>query len=1244
MKTLINKTIVCVLLLTLLWPNIVLAGSTPSGSGTISTPASTRQAGTLPMREDTPAESGVQVIASTGSGIVLELVTPDFDVTQSESTSGSCDVLSVTGYGELDKSGWPRLPASGTMLGLPPDVEPALSILDIDVAILPGDYTLCPVPQPIFDVDVEGMVTYQGEAAIPDPEAYAAAAFYPAQVAEVADTGWIRNQYVAQVRFHPFQVNPVTGVVKHYTRIRVLLQFGDEGELPDAGLTGQSFSASTEDAFDHLLAQIVTNYDDARQWQETPSSRSTLLQQFNASASSQPTYKLTVDEDGLYEVTYAELAAAGVPVDTIDPRTFTLHTQGTEVALYVPGEGDGVFAAEDSIIFYGEKMDTKFTDVNVYWLTWGDVNGLRMAELDGTPTGSGVAPESFRTTQRIEQNRTYQPSHPSDADKDRWYWSFIWATAPTTVNYTTTLNAPVSSSLSATVRGLFKGYGATPQHHTLVSLNGNLIVDAFWAAKAEYFFEVNVPASFLVEGTNTLTVYAPMDNGITADQFLVNWFEIEYDRAYTAVDDHLHFDTATAGIWEYAVTGFTTATIQTFDVTIPTAPVRIVNPIIEPEDDAYTVRFEQTTEDARQHVAATPAQFKLVLSIVTQQPADLRATTNGADYIIITHGNFYTNVLPLAEHRAVQGLRARVIDVQNIYDEFSYGVFDPIAIRDFLAYAYAHWTAPAPAYVLLMGDGHYDFKNYTGRGELNYIPPFLADVDPWLGEVAADNRYVCVNGEDNFPDMHLGRLPVKTGAEAQAVVNKTLEYETNPAADDWNQNVLFAADNPDAAGDFYAYSDAIADGYLPAPYVAQKVYYGRTHTTATTARSAIINAINAGRLIVNYVGHGARTYWASEQLFRRADIDTLTNAGRLPFVAAMACMDGYYIHPSGPGSDLSSTAEAFVRVSAKGAIATWSSTGMGTATAHDYLNKGLFKAFFFDDVIELGAATLQGKLYLYTGTGWYRDQLDTYLLFGDPALRLNVLPADVSLTQTVDAPDVLFSGSQITYTLHFTNTGPATAHHVVIHSVLSATLVDPVITWTDAAIVTRTGSTLTWDISDLIAGQSGSITITGVITETFSGLLVNDARIDTSTIDSNPDNNAADPVTTLIYGYPDEPTVVELTSFTATPLTDTILLAWETANELTLIGFNLYRAPSTDEPKSKLNVALIPVQSPGEAWGASYTYTDDTTTAGVTYLYWVEVLSLQNTATLYGPAVAAMETPASTTLYAIYLPLVMRVP
>jgi len=1236
MMKLFSRAVLWTVVVTLLWPAPAFARpSAAEGVRLESHPTALEAA--LPFQGKLMAVSPVKVIETTPQGVVLELATPDFSLRAALSANGSCETLDVAGYGEMDRAGWPRLPAVGTLVGLPPHAEPTLSVLSADVVTLPGVHTLCPVARPIYEIDPQGTFTYKGEAAVPDAMAYATDGFYPAEVAEIATTGLIRDRRVAQVRFHPFQYNPVTGVVRHYRWIRVQVHFGNAGEV--TGTLIPRASAHPADPFDPLLAQLILNDDTSRQWRETPPSRMTAaLQQPALTGLSQPQYKLTVNVDGLYEVTYAELEAAGVPVATLDPRTFALHTQGMEVALYVPGEEDGVFDPEDRIIFYGEKVNTLYTDVNVYWLTWGGAPGLRMAEVDGTPTGNGVPASSFRTTQRLERNRLYQSARPSGPDHDRWYWSAILAKSPTTAHFTTTLAAPVTGPLTATVRGLFKSYDATPKHHTQVFFNGQRIVDATWATGGEYAFAVDVPASLLAGGVNTITVYAPMDMGITTDYVFVNYFEIEYDRAYMVTGDYLTFNGDAAGSWTYTVTGFTTATVQALDITTPTLPVRILNVAVDPDGDLYTARFEQTIERAHRYIMTTPAQFRHVLDITAVELPDLRATSNGADYIIITHRNFYTDVQPLAAYRAAQGLRTLVVDVQDVYDVFNAGIFDPVAIQTFLAYAYAHWSAPAPAYVLLVGDGNYDFKNYTGRGEPNYIPPFLADVDPWLGEVAADNRYVCVSGADNFPDMHLGRLPVKTRAEAQAVVNKIIAYEQNPVPGTWNQNVLFVSDNPDTAGDFYSYSDTIANGYTPAPYTVQKVYYGRTHTNVTAARSAIIGAINAGQLIVNYIGHGASSYWASEQLFRRTDVAALNNAGRLPFVVVMACWDGYYIYPSGPGSDFSSTAEAFVRAPNAGAIAAWSATGMGTALAHDYLNRGLFAAVFFDDLIQLGPATLQGKLYLYTHTGWYRDQIDTYLLFGDPATALNVLSADVQVTQNVSA-DTLPAGDTIIYTLAFTNTGPATAHHVVIEDTLPSALLNPLVTSSGVAVTLRSGSALVWDVADLTAGAGGVITITATVSATFAGPLLNVVEITTSARDSNPPNNMPDSLATVVNVYPAEATAVEVADFSAKPTAGAVVLTWETASELEVVGFNLYRAVSSDAPKVRLNADLIPAQVPGEALGATYTFTDGPAAPATTYLYWLEAVTRQSDGTLHGPVVVH---PLA--WQQIFLPLVCRIP
>ncbi len=1000
---------------------LVLITLVLAGSGAALLLTKIARAGQYESPPPSGIDRGLKVIESNEQNLILEYTTPGYQIQTVTLNGEGCQLLEVEGFGATDQVGWPQIPIKGFLIGIPSGETPTIEILQAEAVVTPETYDLCPVGKPRVADSLNGELRYPGMEYLKDPDGYQANHFFPETLVELGETGYIRSQRVAQLRLQPFQYNPVSGELRYYVNIRVRVNFNVGTE--DVRTLDQNFV--DEGPFEALLRDSLVNYQPAQGWRAAPQASLPLIQE-SSLYTLWHAYKILVDQDGIFQISYADLQAAGVPVDEIDPRTLKIHNQGLETAIYVSGEEDATFAEGEYLLFYGQKFHSKYTDTNVYWLTWGFADGKRMPIIDGAPSGSTNTPAHFQTNLHLEEDHVYQSSRPSGAQNDHWYWDVLLTSSSTQKTYTFTLENLSTLPVSTTIGGLFYSYYTNSQHHTIVTINGHLVDDAYWPNGTEYSFNnPDVSQEYLHEGENEITVEAPLEGGISNQMLFINWFEVVYFDTYAAENDILWFDGELLGDQIFELSGFSDPDIDQddvlFDVTDPYSPTRIISATVELIGSDYHLSFEQNIVNERHYLALSPSRRLTPSGIIRDSPSDLHDQSNGADYIIITHQDFYADVLPLADQRASQGLRVEVVKLQDVFDEFSDGIYDPEAIRSFLGYAYANWASPAPAYVLLVGDGNYDFKGNYGWGESNYIPPYLLDVDPWMGETASDNRYVCVNGPaDILPDMNIGRLPVKTSLETQDMVAKILDYEANTSTEEWDRKVLFVADNADSAGDFAAYSDAVADHYLPEPYQADKIYYGENFTDPAETQTAIVNAINGGRLMVSYVGHSTPYQWAfSPTLLHKDQVDTLTNSGKLAFFVPMTCYDGYFIFPSSTASDNSSIGEVVARAPDKGAIASWSPTGLGVANGHDILEKGLFEAIFYDDVTQIGPATTQAKFHLYANSMAYRELIDTYLLFGDPYTILQV----AINTTIIGTPDDPSSSADASFTFNSSKPG-----------------------------------------------------------------------------------------------------------------------------------------------------------------------------------------------------------------------------
>ena len=214
---------------------------------------------------------------------------------------------------------------------------------------------------------------------------------------------------------------------------------------------------------------------------------------------------------------------------------------------------------------------------------------------------------------------------------------------------------------AATVRVRLKGRtnvgSVNPDHHTRIFINNNKIDDQRWDGQNIYDHEVSISPSYLSEGTNTVKVEAVGDTGASVDQVFVNWIEIDYYHTYVAENDELLFSAPGAGAFQFEINGFSSNDVEVLNITDTDNVVRIINTTVVANGSTFTLKFKDTAQSETRYLAMTPSKRRSPAGIEKDKPSSWKSANNGADYIIITHEDFYGSALTLAEHRSDSGLR-----------------------------------------------------------------------------------------------------------------------------------------------------------------------------------------------------------------------------------------------------------------------------------------------------------------------------------------------------------------------------------------------------------------------------------------------------------------------------------------------------------------------------------------------------------------------------------------------------------
>lgn len=665
-----------------------------------------------------------------------------------------------------------------------------------------------------------------------------------------------------------------------------------------------------------------------------------------------PAMKISVRDAGWYRVTQSELTGAGLDTANLDPRTLKLYGDGVEIPIRVSGEADGRFDAADAIEFFGSGVDETTTSTRVYWLTSGNGAGKRI-RVSNAGASQSTAP-SFLSTVELKQRFIYF-AKLANGDKENFFGDVVAGTVDQVLELPNVDTAGASGIVEIALQGVTEG-----THRVTASLNGQPIGQLVYSGLQAKSVKLTVAGSLVREGANVVTLDAI---GGDYDVSLVDAVRITYSHASRADQSELLLTTPATLRTGVKVSGFNNSQVRVVEIADGRATDEYLGTVTN-DGSGYSVAVQPAGRTARRLYAFTPDRVKSPVSIERNVPSTWASSTNAANIVIVTHSSLASAAAELRQMREAQGYRVAVVDVGDLYDEFTFGKHSPEAIRNFTARAMSAWQTP-PQYMVLLGDSSYDPRDYYGVGMSDYVPTKLVDTSEF--EAASDDWLADTNNDD-VADVAIGRLPARTAGEASGMISKIIGYEQNGLP---NSTAVFIADVPDT-GDFVS-SVAQVRQQLPSSYSSQQI--DRLALGDVAARAQTLAALDGGPGIVAYAGHGSVTVWRGNLLVG-SDASALTNSGSLSLYTLSTCLNGYFMDP------LSESLGESLLKSSGGAVAVWTSSGLTLLSGQQEMQVEFMRQLFNGQNLSFGQAAARAKAVAP------RDVRRSWVLLGDPVTRL----------------------------------------------------------------------------------------------------------------------------------------------------------------------------------------------------------------------------------------------------------------
>jgi hypothetical protein len=761
-------------------------------------------------------------------------------------------------------------------------------------------------------------------------------------------------------------------------------------------------------------------------------------------------YKIGVTKTGMFKVTYAMLQSLGVDMENFSSSWLNLYGNSFGMlpelnsddrpddlllnAIHVEDGGDGVFGPGDYFVFYAVgphvwKYNTAgsfyyhqqhlYSDTSYYFI---NVNPLSPSpNRVGTQASSGAGVTHTVTT--FDDYAYTETNTTNFVNSGReWYGELF----DFEVNQSFVFSFPnIEVSAIARLKGDFASYtpGSTGSSSFSTSVAGSagvMNVSISSVGSGGYAPDALTGSGTLnfTPNASDVTVNIQYNKYTSTSKGWLNYLELNVRRQLTYISSPLFFrdknSVASGAVAEFQLSNPLTG-LHIWEITDPSSATeqQYVN------NGSY-LSFVQNTDQLREFVA-----FRL--SDVTAEPFTFGQVENqnlhgmaSSELIIISHSEFLNQANRLAQFHQSEGTTAQVVEVHQIYNEFSSGMRDATAIKQFLRMFYERAggdPTQCPKYVVLFGDGSYNNRGGT-NGNSAFIPTYQSYNSTHVTiSFVTDDYFVLLDPAENMYDtdgldIALGRLPVQTQSEAEAVVNKIIAYSTNKGSvsldapgccnnqtndatlGDWRNWYTFIADDEDA-NNYVSAAEEFADSLkILHPYINVKKVFLDGYLQESTpggerypdVNQNIKDYVQTGSLVVNYIGHGGEVGWAHERILDVATINAWTNAPRLPLFMTATCEFSRFDDPG-----RTSAGEYVLLNENGGGIALLTTSRLVYSTPNEKLNRN-FNRYVLQKVN--GEPKTIGDVFLQTKNAtivqFPTTNTRNFILLGDPAVRLQV--------------------------------------------------------------------------------------------------------------------------------------------------------------------------------------------------------------------------------------------------------------